>query len=76
MEQRELYCYVTGTKPFCDRVDKLNINMACMAMVARQIVKSAIDQYGNDYGTVGTEIFSDLDFKIVSNTIIEEHKES
>lgn len=23
VEARELYCYVTGTKPFCDEIDKI-----------------------------------------------------
>jgi len=74
IEQRELYCYTTGTNPFCDRVSKLSIDMACMAMAARQIVNAAIDQYGKDYGTTGTKIFTHDDFKVVSDRIIEEHK--
>lgn len=73
-EQRELYCYTNNTQPFCDRVEKLNIDMACMCMAARQIVKAAIEQYGKDYGTPGTEIFSDTDFTVVSNAIIDEYK--
>ena len=55
IEVRELYCYVTGTKPFCDQVDeivgkaKTGSPYHFIKFKLASVVGHAVQKYNNDY---------------------------
>lgn len=55
VEAMELYCYITGTKPFCDQVDemvgkaKTGSQYHFIQFKLASVVGQAVNKYNNDY---------------------------
>ena len=75
-ESRELYVYTVDH--FENELSRISKDSACTSMAVRQVVKKAIVKYCNEYTdlkitqTTEQKIFSDEDFKDVSNQITDE----
>ena len=56
VEAKELYCYVTSIKPFCDQVDeivgkaKTGSQYHFIKFKLASVVGQAVQKYNNDYG--------------------------
>jgi len=69
IEERELYCYVTGSEPFASVIKSGNRLKTII-----EIVTVAAAQYCKTYCTEGEECFSDKDIDNVSVQIYQENE--
>lgn len=74
IEQRELYCYATGTSPFSDKIVAIDTKVPGAIIRIRAIVLEASKKYDFYFGdiTKTTSCFTKEDRNIVSNYIREE----
>lgn len=71
-EERELYCYATGTEPFMTEIENINVEMVDSIITISNVVQKAANKYHKDYCSHGDECFSQKDIRDVTNKIYTE----
>ena len=71
-EARELYCYVTGTNPFMNEIENIDVESVGSIITISNVVQRAVNKYYKDYCSSGDECFSKKDIRDVVNKIYVE----
>lgn len=73
VEQRELYLFVEGTRPFMDILSQISLSKYRNAKkVIKELVRDAVGTYCSWYCTKGDNPFSKEDIDVVFKEICED----